>query len=168
MSIKDPEERKKYKHQYYMLNKERIRAQKSEYAKKNSDRIKAYHANKRVSSPLINIKDSVRNALNRRGGDITAEYVMSVWIEQNGKCALSGIDMTWGYRGKSHTPPTSFSIDRIDQTIGYYKGNVRLVCHAINSFRGSMTDDEMLHMAKNLVNNMTACNEVVEIIKELK
>jgi len=29
--------------------------------------------------------------------------------------------------------------------------NVRLVCHAVNAFRGRMSDSEMLSMAKSIV-----------------
>jgi len=41
----------------------------------------------------------------------------------------------------------SISIDRVDQSRGYEAGNVRLICNAINSFRGSMDDDQMIVMA---------------------
>lgn len=42
-------------------------------------------------------------------------------------------------------------MDRIDQNRGYVGGNVRLICYAINNFRGRMTDDEMLAMARILI-----------------
>ncbi len=47
--------------------------------------------------------------------------------------------------------PTSITLDRIVPELGYAKGNIRLVCHAINSFRGRMTDAEMLAMARAII-----------------
>ncbi len=166
MSRKDPELRRQYQQNYVSHNKERISAQKKKYRLVNADKLRETRRLKRLESPLINVREAVKLALRRKGGDITSEYVMGLWISQKGLCSLSGIPMTWGSNGNITTPPTSFSIDRVDQTIGYFVGNVRLVCHAVNSFRGSMTDQEMLYFAKNLVNNMTACNKAVEIVKE--
>jgi hypothetical protein len=56
--------------------------------------------------------------------------------------------MTWG-RGK--VTATSISLDRIDADGGYTAGNVRLLCHAVNAFRGRMSDSEMIAMARAIV-----------------
>jgi hypothetical protein len=47
--------------------------------------------------------------------------------------------------------PNSMTMDRIVPALGYTSGNVRLVCHAINRFRGQMSDTEMLAMARAIV-----------------
>jgi len=60
--------------------------------------------------------------------------------------------MTWA-QGK--VLPTSITLDRINPDKGYTRRNVRLVCHAVNSFRGRMKDKEMLQMAKQIVKNMS-------------
>jgi hypothetical protein len=55
----------------------------------------------------------------------------ALWLECGGRCLLSGIefDMT-PFSGKRR--PFAPSIDRIDPSRGYSKGNCRLVCVAVN------------------------------------
>lgn len=74
--------------------------------------------------------------------------LIDLWRSQKGLCALSGIEMTWG-RGSMKS--TSLSIDRIDSTRGYHLDNIRLICTAINAFRGNGTDAEMIELAKAIV-----------------
>jgi len=95
----------------------------------------------------------LRHALKRRPTDnpATRDELWEMWDKSGGRCAISGIQMVWG---KGRVMPNSLSLDRIDADQGYSKGNVRLVCHAINAFRGRMTDAEMLDMAKAIVANL--------------
>ena len=106
-----------------------------------------------AKSPRGTLVRSLGHAMRRRPvhNPITIEELMEMFSAQDGKCALSGIKMTW-FKGK--ILPTSLSLDRIDSNGDYTTGNVRLICHAINSFRGRMTDDEMFTMALALIGNM--------------
>lgn len=80
---------------------------------------------------------------------ITFEELKEAYIRQDGLCALTGIKMTYGI-GRTGT---SMSLDRIEQEKGYISGNVRIICDAINMFRGMGSDDEMLRLAKLLLMN---------------
>lgn len=83
---------------------------------------------------------------------IDVDYLLGMLDAQQGRCALSGIKMTFGNTtDRGGALPRSCSLDRIDQSKGYERGNVRLVCFAMNAFRGSMSDEEMLEMAKATV-----------------
>ncbi len=73
---------------------------------------------------------------------------MEMFNRQDGCCALSGIKMTWMRGGLS---PTSMSMDKIDPSLGYSRENLRLICHAINMFRGQMDDDQMYAMAEAII-----------------
>ena len=90
------------------------------------------------------------NALKRcpTENPISLQQLLDLFSEQNGLCALSGIKMTWR---KWRILPTSISLDRIDNAVGYIHGNVRLVCYSVNAFRNTMTDAEMLAMARAIV-----------------
>ena len=59
--------------------------------------------------------------------DIDYEYLINLYKEQKGLCAISQMPMVhhWG-------DPSTISIDRIDSNKGYLKGNVHLVCQWIN------------------------------------
>jgi len=103
-------------------------------------------------TPLIVLKDALRNALYRKPSKnpATINDLIDMWVNQNGCCALSGIKMTVG--GNNGVPrETSLSLDRIDNSRGYEADNLRLVCHAINTFRQRMTDQQMIEMARTLV-----------------
>lgn len=107
---------------------------------------------RREATPRYTLNLALHNARKRTEDVVlTVDDLLSLWNEQERKCALTGIVMTWG---KGKILPESISIDRIDQSIGYVAGNVRLVCYAVNCFRGQMSDDKMFAMALSLIANM--------------
>lgn len=98
-------------------------------------------------TPRVTLRHALFNAVRRRpnADSVTLAQLMEMFFRQNGKCALSGIPMTWA-SGQGRPMPTSISLDRIDQKRDYTHDNVRLVCNAINNFRGTMSDDELRAM----------------------
>jgi len=88
------------------------------------------------------------NARKRAAVSVTLADLLALWEAQNGLCAITQIKMTWG-RGRIQ--PTSMSIDRINPTLDYSPGNIRLICHAVNCFRQGMSDDEMFTMAMAII-----------------
>lgn len=104
-------------------------------------------------SPRWVMQITLRHGLKRRPTEnpATIDDLMQKWTDQGGLCAITGIRMTWR-QGK--VLPTSISLDRIDPEGGYSSDNLRLICHAINAFRGRMTDDQMFNMALAIVANM--------------
>ena len=81
--------------------------------------------------------------------DLTIKDLYELWNKQNGKCAISGIDMTTdSYAGRIST---NISIDKINPLKGYTKSNIQLVCSAVNMMKGSMDMDEFLFFCKNIL-----------------
>ena len=107
----------------------------------------------RAKTPRHNIHIALKHAVRRRPtvNPITTDEVMVIWKKQNGRCAVSGVEMTWG---KGRIMPTSVSIDRLDGSRGYEKDNIRLVCYQVNTFRGRWSDEQMLVMAKAIIAHM--------------
>lgn len=65
--------------------------------------------------------------------DLTREELESLFIEQDRKCKLSGIPITFANTRKKHNKGlTTASLDRIDSSKGYIKGNVQWVHKDIN------------------------------------
>lgn len=81
---------------------------------------------------------------------ITEDYVQELLEKQNGKCALSGIAMTF-ILGEGRVP-TNISIDRKDTDLGYTKENIQLVCMAVNQMKSDMTETQLIEFCKSIVN----------------
>jgi hypothetical protein len=81
--------------------------------------------------------------------DITVDQLLELLESQNGKCALSGIDLTCqlevGVKFK-----TNASIDRIEAGGPYIKDNVQLVCSALNSWRSDTNLQEFIWWCKQV------------------
>lgn len=74
---------------------------------------------------------------------VDTEYLESLWNEQDGKCALSGLDME--VRTRTLRPHNNYlvaSLDRIDSSKGYVVGNVQFVCYALNLAKQSGSDSD--------------------------
>ena len=141
------------------LNKSKIY-----YAKpQTKERVKKYYATpivklrirkQKQSSPRQTLSIALNRAFKRckifTARRATINDLMCIWEKQKKLCAISGLRMTWA-TGKASG--TSISIDRIDQQKGYSPNNIRLVCLAVNRFRGDGSDAEMLTIAKAIVEN---------------
>jgi len=63
---------------------------------------------------------------------LTFDDVFELAMRQNWRCALTNIPFAFDRPEGSHVRPFMVSIDRISSAGGYTKGNVRLVCVAVN------------------------------------
>lgn len=66
--------------------------------------------------------------------DLEIRDVASLYEQQAGRCALSGLAVSWSSSGWEHTA----SIDRIDNSKGYSLDNIQIVHKEINMMRGSL------------------------------
>lgn len=107
---------------------------------------------RRKRTPRSSLYSIVYAAFRRRPSEnmVTVDDLMEMFEVQRGRCAVSGIGMTWA-NGTGRRSPTSMSLDRIDGNLGYEKSNVRLVCWQVNLFKNEWSDDQMLTMAKAIV-----------------
>lgn len=161
---KNQDKRKAQKREWYRRYKERIMEQHREYRAANPEKIYRMYRNYRIrnaekiavwwkKSPRGRFLVLLKLALKRRPTvrPITVNELMEMWRDQGGKCAISGVDMTW-HQGK--TNPSSLSIDRINCKKGYERGNIRLVCYQVNVFRNRWSDEQMFEMAEAIIANM--------------
>ena len=82
---------------------------------------------------------------------ITKECLKELWDKQNGKCAISGIEMTYSLcEGRI---PTNVSIDQINQNDGYTKDNIQLVCMAVNQIKSDLQMDDVYRFCKAILEN---------------
>ena len=82
---------------------------------------------------------------------IDKEFLKRLWEEQGGKCAVTGLHMTYFPRGQRNATGLNGSVDRLDGLKGYVKGNVRLVCARVNAMRSSGEDADLLWWCKQII-----------------
>jgi hypothetical protein len=74
--------------------------------------------------------------------DIDANYLRSIIPTH---CAVLGVKLEWStHRGNGTNPlPNSPSLDRIDPTKGYIKGNVWIISHRANIIKSDASHEEL-------------------------
>ena len=80
---------------------------------------------------------------------ITPEFVWDIYIRQEKKCALAGLDIGWASIGQYHTA----SIDRIDSSIGYTEGNIWLLHKDVNMMKQSFQLEDFIEYCKLISKN---------------
>lgn len=81
---------------------------------------------------------------------IDKEDVYNLWIQQSGKCALTGMPMEYSSLGKN---PLGASIDRIDSGQNYTPDNIHLVCWVVNQMKNNMTMEQFMLWIHRLANH---------------
>lgn len=71
---------------------------------------------------------------------LTSEYLIDLYNTQNGLCSISKQKMTVGEGKRNYH---TISLDRIDSSKGYIKGNLHLVCWIINQMKNDMSMQEL-------------------------
>lgn len=71
--------------------------------------------------------------------NISLDYVCDLWEKQGGKCAITGIDMTYRYHD-----PKAASIDRIDSSLGHIEGNIQLICQGVNRMKNTHPNEMII------------------------
>lgn len=79
--------------------------------------------------------------------NINIEYIWDLYIQQNKKCAISGLDIKFAQSNREHRvlKNTTASLDRIDSSKGYIEGNVQWVYKEINRMKGQLKDIEFIN-----------------------
>ena len=89
---------------------------------------------------------------------LTEGELFEIWDEQSGRCALSGVLLTYhqaGHYGGGKPGDFNASIDRINPKAPYVKTNVQLVAWRINSMKNDMSEEMFFWWVRNLYKNHT-------------
>ena len=79
--------------------------------------------------------------------NITIQEAWDLFLEQDRKCALTGLDIVFGPRDKGGN---TASLDRIDSTKGYIKGNVQWVHKDINRMKFDLNQERFIELCKKV------------------
>ena len=75
--------------------------------------------------------------------DLDAEYLLSI---PSDICPVFNCSLTWG-ESRKNAAFNSPSLDRIDPTKGYVKGNVQWVSHLANTMKQNATKEQLVQFA---------------------
>ena len=95
-----------------------------------------------ISRRLRKIKDHEKK--HGYKSNIDGAYLQMLLVD---KCPVFGYDLIYGGTGMSR-PPNLAALDRIDNNIGYMKGNLHIISDHANSMKRNATYDELLRFAK--------------------
>ncbi len=136
----------------------RNRSLPTEYWKKlykKHPTFKGYEDNRKDElTPFRRLIHPSRYSIKKHKPDIDAEYLKTLWEKQNGICPYTGIKMILPETSAQKDNISSLkkaSLDRIDSTKGYTKGNVEFVCMAINLAKNNKTKQEMMKFISEII-----------------
>jgi hypothetical protein len=108
----------------------------------------------RTKDKYSGFREFIRRVKNRNHEhDIDLDYLVDLWNKQNGKCIYTNIDMILPHGVKRGTSFTA-SLDRIDSSMGYMKGNVQFTLTAINYMKNDMTHEQTIDLI-NLIKSFS-------------
>lgn len=97
-----------------------------------------------------------RKNLARRGEtDLTLQDLKTLWESQNGICPYTRIkmDLPSGSKPDKEGLPARASLDRIDSSKGYVRGNVEFVCLSVNYAKNGFSKEQMQDFIRQIRNN---------------
>lgn len=102
-----------------------------------------------VVSLLAQIK--VRSRRKGMVCDVTKQELLLLLEQQDFKCALSGLPIIIALGGEDQMRgKTTASVDRIDPSLGYVKGNIQWVHKDINRIKWVLNQDEFIQICKDV------------------
>ena len=91
-----------------------------------------------------------RPSSKNRKFDISIEEAWNLFLKQNRKCALSGVEL---YFGKGHKGEYTASLDRIDSNSDYVLDNVQWIHKDINRMKNIYSQEYFLETCKLIAKN---------------
>ncbi len=82
--------------------------------------------------------------------DIDLEYLKQLWQSQNGICPYTGIHLILPTHAKHDFFFNRASLDRINSSKGYVKGNVQFIALPINLMKSTKSDIEIKQFLKQI------------------
>ncbi len=79
---------------------------------------------------------------------LSLEFILTMFEKQHGRCALTGIEMTWAVG--SGRVRTNLSIDRISSDRGYEADNIQLVCRIANLMKNNLEQNEFVGLCRKV------------------
>lgn len=149
--------RKKYLHDYYLRNQDRMRNNRDEYYRSHSKESNARSNKWSKNNPIMHWTHSVLSNHRRRG------YLVSITNNQftelakkTPNCSICLRQLSWSSEGKNGRPQlNSPSLDRINNEKELRLDNVQVICWLCNLTKSSRTMQEFIDYCKMVANRFS-------------
>lgn len=87
--------------------------------------------------------------------DITIKEIYDLFLKQDKKCALSGLDIQFGVRSRieEKKKECTASLDRIDNTKGYTINNIQWLHKHVNKMKNTHSQNYFVDICKRIAEN---------------
>lgn len=133
-----------YGKKYYQENKEIILARSRNHYHKNKEAISIRHKKAHLNR---DIRELLIERAKRRAKTMNLDFNLTkedIIVTDN--CPILGIPMKRNVGGKT-SADNSYSLDRINPSLGYIKGNVHVISWKANYIKKNATPDELKMLA---------------------
>ena len=132
-----------YLKEYRKKNKEHLLEQNREWHRNNRERNNLRAKQYKQEKPATIFVSQSRGRAKKLGVpfDLTEEYVLEL-IKNSEFCPVLGLKLVYG-GGRGKQMPDSASLDRVVGTLGYVKGNVRIISWRANELKKDATLEEL-------------------------
>jgi len=147
MPHKNLEQRKQYAKEYQLKNKEKLKEQKALYLQQNKQVHKLNNKQWLADHYEWQLLKRAKDSSKQRGLDFDID-LSDIIIPLS--CPYLGIKLTTisdGGRQESNA-----SLDRIDNKLGYIKGNVQVISSKANFMKRNASIEELILFAKGILN----------------
>jgi hypothetical protein len=153
---------RQYNQTYYNKHKEKIKEQAKEYYYENKEKVlQTIYLYREENKETIREKgreyyrrkpeNRMLNRARARAKKQGLEFNLTEEdIKIPTKCPLLGIEL-FVAEGRKSVKDNSASLDRIDSSKGYVKGNVWVISHKANTMKSNATLEEMKTLVKNWI-----------------
>lgn len=105
---------------------------------------------KQISGDWSRYLSRLLYAAGRKRDSLTRDDLLKKLVEQDYKCAISGLPLTCQLE-KGVKFPHNASVDRIEAGGSYTPDNIQLVCKAVNSWRSDTPLDDFIEVCRAVV-----------------
>ena len=105
---------------------------------------------KKAETVLKRSLAKAKTRLKHGESNIDLRYLITLYYEQDGRCALSGRNLVINQPGRGKHRD-SLSIDRIDSTKGYIIGNIQLITYQVNIAKYNYPQEDFLELCRDVL-----------------
>src|SRR5262249_34312666 len=88
--------------------------------------------------------------------EVSLEQAWGLFLQQEKRCALSGLQLTFARHWRRDKLGQTASLDRIDNQLGYVSGNVQWLHKKLNWMKHALTQEELIAWCHLVTANTSA------------